>query len=175
VDVDTVAVHGEWIRHAPHRSLLLGRAAEPTDGRWQRGEIVRGLYLADEPATAIAEWYRLLAERGLPPARAIPHDHHVWELELELADLRTPDRLARLNLETPRPGRRTWGTVSGGWRAAVLRGLRRDPRTQRSPPTGANQLHLRPRRLASRRLPAHQGDRNQRGAGAAHRNDHVIG
>jgi hypothetical protein len=30
VDVDTVAVHGEWIRHAPHRSALLGRAVEPT-------------------------------------------------------------------------------------------------------------------------------------------------
>ena len=108
MDVDTVAVHGEWIRHAPHRSSLLGRAAEPTDGRWQRGEIVRGLYLAAELATAIAEWYRLLAERGLPPARAIPHDHHAWELELQFADLSTPDRLARLNLETPRPGRRTW-------------------------------------------------------------------
>jgi RES domain-containing protein len=108
VDVDTLAVHGEWIRHAPHRSSLLGRAAEPTDGRWQRGEIVRGLYLAGEPATAIAEWYRLLAERGLPPGRAIPHDHHVWELKLKLADLSTPERLALLNLETPRPGRRTW-------------------------------------------------------------------
>jgi hypothetical protein len=32
-------------------------------------------YLADESATAIAEWCRLLAERGLPPARAIPHGH----------------------------------------------------------------------------------------------------
>jgi RES domain-containing protein len=108
VDVDTVAVQGEWIRHAPHRSSLLGRAGELTDGRWQHGEILRGLYLADEPATAIAEWYRLLAERGLPPARAIPHDHHVWELKLQLADLSTPERLARLNLETPTPGRRTW-------------------------------------------------------------------
>ena len=101
MDIDTVAVHGEWIRRAPHRSSLVGRAAEPTDGRWQRGEIVRGLYFADESATAIAEWYRLLAGRGLPPARAIPHDHHVWELTLPLADLSTPDRLARLNLETP--------------------------------------------------------------------------
>ena len=68
MDVETVAVAGEWIRHAPHRSELLGRAAEPTDGRWQRGEAVRALYLADESATAIAEWYRLLAERGLPPS-----------------------------------------------------------------------------------------------------------
>jgi hypothetical protein len=72
VDVDTVAVTGEWIRHAPHGAPLLGRSAEPTDGRWQRGELVRGLYLADQPGTAIAEWYRWLAERGLPPARDPP-------------------------------------------------------------------------------------------------------
>jgi hypothetical protein len=87
---------------------LLGRSVEPTDGRWQRGEIVRGLYLADEPATAIAEWYRWLAERGLPPAHAIPHDHHVWQLDLELADLRSVARLATLGLDLPVPRRRTW-------------------------------------------------------------------
>jgi RES domain-containing protein len=108
MDVDTVAVDGEWIRHAPHRSALLGRASEATDGRWQHGEVVRALYLAHEPATAIAEWYRLLAERGLPPGRAIPHDHHVWRLDLQLADLSTPERLARVRLTSPTPGRRTW-------------------------------------------------------------------
>ena len=106
--VDAVHVSGEWIRHAPHRSDLLGRSAEPTDGRWQRGEVVRGLYLADEPATAVAEWYRLLAERGLPPAHATPHDHHVWRLDLQLADLRSVMRLATLGLDVPAPGRRTW-------------------------------------------------------------------
>jgi hypothetical protein len=93
MDAETVAVDGEWIRHAPHRSSLLGRASEATDGRWQQGDVVRALlYLADEPATTIAEWYRLLAERGLPPGRAIPHDHHVWQLDLQLADLSTADR-----------------------------------------------------------------------------------
>ena len=56
MNVDTVAVDGEWIRHAPHRSSLLGRASEATDGRWQHGDVVRALSLADEPATAIAEW-----------------------------------------------------------------------------------------------------------------------
>jgi hypothetical protein len=106
--VDAAHVSGEWIRHAPHGSDLLGRSAEPTDGRWQRGEIVRGLYLADEPATAVAEWYRWLAERGLPPAQAIPHDHHFWQLDFELADLRSVARLATLGLELPAPGRRTW-------------------------------------------------------------------
>jgi hypothetical protein len=106
--VDAVHVSGEWIRHAPHRSDLLGRSAEPTDGRWQRGDVVRGLYLADEPATAIAEWYRRLAEFGLPPTHAIPHDHHVWTLDLEVADLSSGRTLAPLGLELPRPGRRTW-------------------------------------------------------------------
>lgn len=105
---DAAPVSGEWVRHAPHGADLLGRAAEPTDGRWQRGDVVRGLYLADAPATAIAEWYRWLAERGLPPAHAIPHDHHIWKLDLELADLRSTRRLTALGLDVPRPGRRTW-------------------------------------------------------------------
>lgn len=101
-------MRGEWIRHAPHHSDLLGRATEPTDGRWQRGEVVGGLYLADETETAIAEWYRFLAERGLPPARAIPHDHHVWQLDLELANLSTDERLVSVGVGPPRPSRRTW-------------------------------------------------------------------
>jgi RES domain-containing protein len=108
VDVDAIVIRGEWIRHAPHRSSLLGRSDEPTDGRWQRGDVVRALYLADEPATAVAEWYRVLAERGLPPGRSIPHDHHLWQLDIELADLSTEDRLAAVGLGLPHPGKRTW-------------------------------------------------------------------
>lgn len=108
LDVDAVAVSGEWIRHAPHRSSLLGRASTPTDGRWQRGTNVGGLYLADETGTAVAEWYRYLAERGLPPGYAVPHDHHVWSVALEVADLGSQERLARVGLNLPRPTRRTW-------------------------------------------------------------------
>jgi RES domain-containing protein len=108
LEVDPVAVSGEWIRHAPHRSDLLGRSPEATDGRWQRGDAVRGLYLADEPATAIAEWYRYLAERGLPPTAAIPHDHHVWRIDLTVADLSATERLAAAGLAPPRPHRRNW-------------------------------------------------------------------
>ena len=121
LDVEATLVAGEWLRHAPHRSSLLGRAAEPTDGRWQHGAVVRGLYLADNAATAIAEWYRFLAERGLPPAHAIPHDQHVWRISLELADLSTPARLAAVGLPPPQPSRRSWSAFQGVgdalWRA----------------------------------------------------------
>jgi RES domain-containing protein len=106
--VDAIAIAGEWIRHAPHRSDLLGQSPEATDGRWQRGETVRGLYLADDASTAAAEWYRYLAERGLPPAAAVPHDHHLWKVELDVADLSSDERLAAVGLKPPRPQRRTW-------------------------------------------------------------------
>lgn len=108
MDVDAIAVNGEWIRHAPHGSALLGRASERTDGRWQHGAVVRGLYLADERATAIAEWYRWLAERGLAPTHAMPQDHHIWRLDLQLANLSSPDRLAAVGLPAPRPTSHTW-------------------------------------------------------------------
>jgi RES domain-containing protein len=108
VDVDAIAVGGEWIRHVPHRSALLGRSEQRTDGRWQHASVVRGLYLADESATATAEWYRWLAERGLLPAQAIPHDHHIWQLNLQLADLSSLPRLAAVALPAPQPSQGTW-------------------------------------------------------------------
>jgi RES domain-containing protein len=108
MDVETVAAGGEWIRHVPYRTDLWGRSAEATDGRWQHGGVVQALYLADTAQTAIAEWYRFLAERGLPPGQAIPHDHHIWQVDLEVADLSTPERLARVGLQPPRPDRATW-------------------------------------------------------------------
>jgi RES domain-containing protein len=108
LDVDPLAVAWEGIRHSPYPSELLGRPAQPTDGRWQRAEVVSGLYLADEPDTAIAEWYRLLAERGIPPHFRVPFELHVWSIDVTLADLSSPDRLARVGLQWPRPSRRTW-------------------------------------------------------------------
>jgi RES domain-containing protein len=102
------AVTGTWIRHVPHQADLLGRADPPSDGRWQRGEIVPALYLADTAQTATAEWYRALAERGFSPQDHVPYDHHHWRLELDLADLSTTERLHSVALDTPRPSRRTW-------------------------------------------------------------------
>jgi RES domain-containing protein len=66
------AVDGVWIRHAPGHSELLGRAATPSDGRWQRADVTSALYLADSPETATAEWYRSLAERGFYPRGLSP-------------------------------------------------------------------------------------------------------
>lgn len=125
--IEPIAVVGEWIRHAPHGADPLGRPARPTAGRWQGADVVRGLYLADTPATAVAEWYRWLAERGVPPARAIPHDHHRWRVSLDVANLSTPERLAALGLELPRPSRRSWPPFQevgerlfrAGWRGVL--------------------------------------------------------
>ena len=77
--------------------------------RWQHGEVVAGLYLADSPDTVWAEWYRWLAEAGLPPMHALPRDLWRWEITLpRVADLSTAERLAELGLGLPEPGRRDW-------------------------------------------------------------------
>jgi RES domain-containing protein len=110
LDVDAAPVASLGWRHSPYQADLLGCSPEPSDGRWQHGAEVRGLYLADEPETAIAEWYRLLAERGLPPRYAVPFELHSWDFDLTLADLRDAGRLQRVGLTPPRPGRRTWGS-----------------------------------------------------------------
>ena len=102
------AVEGVWVRHVPHRADLLGRASVPADGRWQRGEVVPGLYLADSIETATAEWYRSLAEWGLAPQDHVPYDHHEWRLDLRLADLSDAERLRGVGLPAPLPDRRTW-------------------------------------------------------------------
>lgn len=102
------AVDDVWVRHVPHGAELLGRASTPTDGRWQRGDIVPALYLADHMQTATAEWYRSLAERGFSPADYLPYDHHRWHVALQLADLSDEERLTAVGLCLPRPSRHTW-------------------------------------------------------------------
>lgn len=109
LDVDAVDAAGEWLRHLPHSADPLARPHPPGDNRWQRGAVVDALYLADDEATVWAEWYRHLAERGLPPMRSLPRD--VWRFRvptLEVADLSQGDRLAHLGLPPPVPGRKSW-------------------------------------------------------------------
>ena len=101
-------VSGLWFRHGPLGAPALPVRAVPPDNRWQRAEVVDALYLADSEATAWAEWYRHLAEAGVPPNAALPRRLWRWDVDEEVADLRTAARLARLGLDLPRPGRRTW-------------------------------------------------------------------
>jgi RES domain-containing protein len=85
----------------PHRD-------PPPDNRWQRGSVVDALYLADSEETLWAEWYRYLAEAGIPPTRAMPRSLWTWEVDLAVADLVGTDQLAAVGLDPPAPGRRTW-------------------------------------------------------------------
>jgi len=85
------------------------RPFPPADNRWQQGSVVDALYLTEDEATLWAEWYRHLAEAGVPPQRALPRD--LWRIKvsaLRIADLSSAMRLARVDLEPPLPGRRTW-------------------------------------------------------------------
>lgn len=108
LDVDAVRVTGRWVRHTPAGAPPLVLRDPPPDNRWQRGGEVDALYLADDEQTAWAEWYRHLAEHGLPPNEQMPRDLWSWDVDVEVADLSHPSRLARVALDVPRPGRRGW-------------------------------------------------------------------
>ena len=76
------------------------------DGRWQRGEQLAGLYLAQDTDTVWAEWYRALAELGEPPDERLPRDLWRFSLRLEhVADLSQRRSLRALGLPEPRPDR----------------------------------------------------------------------
>jgi RES domain-containing protein len=108
-DIVRVPLGGTWWRHVPAGIDPLATGSPPGDGRWQRGAQVAAIYLADGEETVWAEWYRMLAERALPPRLALPRD--LWRVEVELepvADLSTAERLAQLGLEQPRPIRSSW-------------------------------------------------------------------
>ena len=73
------------------------------------GSTVASLAASISPmSTAIAEWYRILAEHGIPPSHRIPHDHHIWRIDLKLANLSDEARLDAVGLDAPRPARATW-------------------------------------------------------------------
>jgi hypothetical protein len=94
-------VEGTWIRHVPHGANLLGRADTPSDGRWQRGDAVPALYLADTVATATAEWYRSLAEWGLSPQDHIPTTIIAGALTSSLPTSATSSNCAESHLRPP--------------------------------------------------------------------------
>jgi len=128
LDVDQTHVAGLWWRHIPAAADVLYQPPHPADNRWQHGEIVEGLYFADSPDTAWAEWYRNLAEAALPPNHALPRDLWRWEISLpQVADLSDDERLARVGLPTMTPTQLEWPsfqpigeTLSAeGWPALV--------------------------------------------------------
>ncbi len=66
------------------------------------------LYLGDSEDTVWAEWYRHLAELAIPPLAQMPRDVWSWDVDIEVADLASSDRLEALGLAEPVPGRRGW-------------------------------------------------------------------
>jgi hypothetical protein len=108
LDVDATRIAGRWLKHAYAGAEPLQRRDPPPDNRWQRGATVDAVYLADEEDTVWAEWYRHLAELGVPPNEQMPRDLWAWQVDVEVADLSDAGRLARVSLTPPRPGRRSW-------------------------------------------------------------------
>jgi RES domain-containing protein len=108
LSVAAVAVRGRWIKHTYPGSPPLPKRQPPPDNRWQRGNIVDALYLADTEATAWAEWYRHLAERMIPPLAQMPRELWTWQVDLTVADLSTRENLATVGLSPPAPGRASW-------------------------------------------------------------------
>lgn len=128
LDVDSASLSGTWWRQIPAGGDVFHEPEDPADNRWQRGAVIEGLYFADSEVTLWAEWYRALAEAGLPPQHGLPRDVWKWEISLrDVADLSTEDRLARVGLPPPEPTRRQWSAFQqvgedlhrGKWPAVV--------------------------------------------------------
>jgi RES domain-containing protein len=108
-DPAAVAIRGSWWRHVPLGGDPWHRPVVAASNRWQRGQVVGALYLADSAQTAWAEWYRHLAERAIPPMQTLPRELWRWHVDLErVADLRAPEALAARGLSAPRPTRVGW-------------------------------------------------------------------
>ena len=104
-----IHVEGTWFRITRPGSEPFVWTDEPADGRWQRGSVVRAIYLGDSEATVWAEWYRHTAELGVPPWRRLPRA--VWRVEVDLeevADLTAEGVLAAHGLLRMDPTRRQW-------------------------------------------------------------------
>ena len=114
------------------------------DGRWQRGEVVEGFYLAADEQTAWAEWYRALAELAVPPMRQMPRDLWRFRIELEgVADLSDVGKLAAVGLPQPVPSRRQGPRFQAVGEALAAAGggplLRANPKSPREAAFGGAQ------------------------------------
>lgn len=118
------SVSGVYFRHIPAGGDPLFSPEHPAGGRWQRGEVVEGFYLAGSEQAAWSEWYRALAELAIPPMRQMPRD--LWRFEGSIdgvADLSDVDKLNEVGLPLPVPARSQWprfqevgeGLWKAGW------------------------------------------------------------
>ena len=107
-EVAAIAVRGRWVKHTYPRSPPLPERDPPPDNRWQQGNVVDALYLADSEQTAWAEWYRHLAERAIPPLAQMPRALWTWGGDVEVADLSSTEYLSTVGLPTPVPGHSSW-------------------------------------------------------------------
>jgi RES domain-containing protein len=108
LDITAIAVRGRWFKHTYPGSSPLPERDPPPDNRWQRGDVVDALYLADSEETAWAEWYRHLAERAIPPLAQMPREMWTWQVDVEVADLSTDEKLAAVGLPRLSPSSRAW-------------------------------------------------------------------
>jgi hypothetical protein len=123
-DVAAIAVRGRWLKHTFPGSPALPERDPPPDNRWQRGDVVDALYLADSEETAWAEWYRHLAERAIPPLAQMPRELWSWEIDVEV--------------RAPRPASKEVGSaIIGKWRASVVSGLASSGRRSVCAPFGS--------------------------------------
>jgi len=107
LDVDSTSISGMWLRQIPSGGEVHYEPTDPAHNRWQRGTVIEGLYFGDDAATVWAEWYRYLAEAGLPPEQGLPRDLWRWEISLpEVADLSGDDRLSRTTADPHRASAR---------------------------------------------------------------------
>lgn len=83
-DIAAIAVRGLWIKHTYPGSLALPEREPAPDNRWQRGDVIDALYLAEDEETAWAEWHRHLAERMIPPLAQMPRELWKWEVDVEV-------------------------------------------------------------------------------------------
>jgi RES domain-containing protein len=104
-----IHVRGTWFRITRVGAEPFPWTEEPADGRWQRGSLVRAIYLGDSEATVWAEWLRHTSEAGVPPSRRLPRA--IWKVEVDLedvADLTADGALAAHGIARLDPTRRQW-------------------------------------------------------------------
>ena len=109
VPAPRIHVAGTWWRVTRADADPLVLTTEPADGRWQRGNVVRAVYLGDSEATVWAEWYRHSSEAGVPPDRRLPRA--MWRVDVDLddvADLTAPGALEAHGIDRLEPTRRQW-------------------------------------------------------------------